>query len=157
MDWRQRCGWIHEYWEETRMIGRNVSLPVVLQDRPPQPQGDSVQLHTDAAVDPRGGRAGYGTVITRTEGIICGALEFMDPTPLSPLAAEVNAIIHGIRLLQHMNISSVYVLSDFLSAIKMIQGELELTSDVHHWIIQIQRMILSFQNISFIHVSKKEI
>lgn len=72
----------------------------------------------------------------------------------TPLAAEVNAIIHGIRLLQRMNISNACVFSYSLVAVKMIQGEMQIMSDVYHWIIQIQEMKRCFQELSFYHISQ---
>lgn len=138
------------------MMGRQSTSPAMCADETILPREDVVRLYTDAAVDTRAGGVGYGAVLVGVDSNLCGALEVMEPTIHTPFAVEVNAIIHGIRLLHRMNISHASVLSDSLTTIKMIRGELEMSSDVHHWIIQIERMIPSFQNISFIHVSKKD-
>lgn len=79
-----------------------------------------VQLFTDAARGSGNTGVGYGAIILGLDGKVCGTMEFMDPTLHTPLAAEVNAIIHGIRLLQRMDVSTVTIFSDSLVAITMI-------------------------------------
>lgn len=69
-------------------------------------------------------------VILNGENQICGAMEYFDETRHSPLAAEVNALIHGMRLLQRMQFTRA-------TLINMINGDIEISTDVFHWILQI--------------------
>lgn len=65
-------------------------------------------------------------------------MEMVDPIYHSPLAAECQAIMHGIRLLQQMQIKDACVYSDSVNAIKMINGEQIITSEVYQWVIRIR-------------------
>lgn len=111
--------------------------------------GVGVKLYTDAAVKADNDGVGYKAVVLDADGNIGGAMEIMDPTLHTPLAAEVNAIIHCIRLLQRMNISTAHVFSDSINVVKMINGEIQITSEVYHWIVQIQGLY-------FNHVSRHQ-
>lgn len=97
---------------------------------------------------------GYGAAITGPNEKLIGAMEYFDPILHSPLAAEVNPLIHGLRLLQRMNISCAIVCSDSTNAVKMIRGDIQPITDVHHWILQIHQLAESFDRISFNLVSR---
>lgn len=112
-------------------------------------------LHTDGAVNPQLRGVGYGAVVTEPDDKLIGALEFFDPVSHSPLAAEVNAMIQGLRLLQRMNISCASICLDSINVVKMINGDIHTTSDVHHWILQIQHMKESFDTLAFTYVSRQ--
>lgn len=122
MDVEKRCEWIYEYWDKTRTKTCVRELPIhgckerdeigALIGMNRAIHGDGYKLFTDAAVGEQMAGAGYGVFIADAGDNVQGVMEFFDCTPSTPLVAEVNAIIHGIRLLQRMNISIAYVYSD---------------------------------------------
>lgn len=63
-----------------------------------------------------------------SDGHLQGAMEMIDDVTLSPLAVEVKAILHGLRLLQHLQISQAQIFSDSLCTINMIKGDTTNTS-----------------------------
>lgn len=66
----------------------------------------------------------------------------------------VHYLIHGIRLLKRMHITKACVYSDSVNSINMIKGDTSITSNVHHWILQIRKMAEFFEALSFLHVSR---
>lgn len=82
-------------------------------------------------------------------------MKFFDSTRHTPIAAEVNVLMQSLRLLQRMQITRASVFSDSTIAIKMIRGEIQITSDVYHWILQIKEMRASFESLSFNYVSRQ--
>lgn len=162
MEWTQRCEWAFDYWTETRPLTSKSGSPLLSNAGSPLPHDTNakrtrhgIQLLTDTAVRPTSTRAGYGAIIQDADGIMCGAMAFVDPTSHNPLAAEIHALIHGLRLLQRMHITSACVFSDFDTAIKLIRGDIQITSEVYHWIIHIHELTSSFEAINFAYVSRQ--
>lgn len=156
MEWTKLCEWIHSYWEKTRDVTNSCSettIPMVNWRMEVQ-RVQGLRLYTDATVGSHVAGSGYGAFIIDAAGNKRGTMEFFDQASHTPLAAEIQAIIHSMRLLQRLNITTACVCSDSVNAIKMIQDVIPITSDVHHWILQIQNMGGNFENLSFIYVSR---
>lgn len=113
-----------------------------------------VMLFTVAAVNPSVQGSGCGGLVLDDKGNIKGALEVFVPALHLPLAAECQAILHGLRLLQRLQISHAHVFSDSLMAIRMINAELDISSEVHHWIMDIRDLRKSFITLIFSNISR---
>lgn len=81
-------------------------------------------------------------------------MDMVEHAALSPLAAEVQAMLHGLRLAQRMQIKVCQVCSDSLTAIRMINSEIDMLLEVEHWVLTIQNMCQEFLSISFTHISR---
>lgn len=119
MEWSARCEWIHQYWEETRpkvrkdtshddlVYSKNVSINV----------DNQANVYTDAVVWPNHVGVGFGVVIQRNDGGLQCVMTKFEARSLSPLAAEVQAIINAMRLLIRMQRFEAIIYSDSLSTI----------------------------------------
>lgn len=169
MEWQKRCEWIFDYWEEIDTMRKytfpstrtaaavrdEASIQAVEGEHLSTNSGHNFfNLYTDASVRAPLVGSGYGAVLYDTQGQIHAAMEFWDPVTHTPLATEVQAIIHGISLLQRLQISSAMVHLDSIYAIKMIWGQTQISSDVHHWIHQIRSMSAYFETLAFKHVPR---
>lgn len=109
---------------------------------------------SDAAIRDQHVGVGIGVFLIDGDGnIICAMKNYEDRT-LSPLAAEVYAIIQAVRLLIRLNIHVAKLHSDSSNAIHMINGEQEPDSEVYHWISQIQEMRKEFETLNFTYISR---
>lgn len=126
----------------------------LLRDVQSNSESHCVKVYSDAEVSSSCDGTGYGVVIVDNDNKLCEAMEMVDNAALNPLAAEVQAILHALRLLQQMDIREAQVFSDSYNTINMINKVLDKSTDVTHWIISIQDMCKRFQSISFHYISK---
>lgn len=63
-------------------------------------QGEDYKLFTDASINPQFPGAGYGMVVLGHNGNMIAAMEMFDNLCFTPLAAEIQEIVHDLRLLQ---------------------------------------------------------
>lgn len=65
--------------------------------------------------------------------------------------------MQGIKLLQWLEISQATLYSDSLNAVNMISGDTEDPStEVRHWIIQIQDMCKTFTSLRVYHIARRD-
>lgn len=102
------------------------------------------KFYTNDAVHSQNKGTGYGAVINSPDGHLKSAVKMIDTVTLLSLAAEVQAIIHGIRLLQRLQIKEASVFSNSFCAISMINGEQQVPPEVFHLMVHIQDMCKSF-------------
>lgn len=110
MDWSKRCEWIFYYWEETKAMQHTTTAPRAMDE------------------------AGSGLRSQAMTFFLCIRMQLSDRLWQDLDVAEVHALLHGLRLLQRMQITSALVHSNSINAIKMIRGDIQTTFDVYHWI-----------------------
>lgn len=79
-------------------------------------------MFSDAAINTNSDGVGLGVVVCRPDDMLAGAMEMIDQSSLSPFAAEVQALLQGIRLLKRMQCCDAQIFSDSANAINMILG-----------------------------------
>lgn len=124
MDWKQRCEWIHSYWKETRPDLKCVRSGAIIREIDQGNKTEGYKLFTDAAVNMHSMGVGYGMVVLGPNGQMITTMEMSDRTLFTPLAVEVQAILHGIHLLQRLKYKTVQIFSDPSITISMINWEL---------------------------------
>lgn len=62
--------------------------------------------------------------------------------------------MHGLRLILRMEIHEVHIFSDSLNTVRMINGEIDKSPEVSHWITTTQDLCQSLQTISLSYISR---
>lgn len=87
-------------------------------------------LHTDATFRSDMASMGLGLVLRDMHGNLKAVKQISAPRYPSPLGAEAVAVMEGLRLAKELGVKRLTVLSDSLSLIKSINGEIQCESGI---------------------------
>lgn len=127
-----RCEWINEYlaeYKQANSIGR-VHVQSEKDIINIISKGEEFILHTDAAFMGSQRTSGIGLVIRDKSGNLKAAQTLCSPVCSSPLGAEAVAVLEGLRLAKSLDVHHLSVLSNSLSLIQSINGDIHCDSRI---------------------------
>ncbi|XP_042974894.1 uncharacterized protein LOC122306534 [Carya illinoinensis] len=131
----------------------NRELPKVLSWKPP-PEG-SLKINIDGAIFDDFNKAGVGVVLRDQAGRVLVACSKSEPAVPNPEIIEATAMLRGLQFGLQWGTSKVLMETDCLFLVKALNSHSENLTEFAYVLAEIKRLMLYFQEISFVHVSRQ--
>ena len=123
--------------------------------RPWQPLlGDQYKINVDAAYSATTKEASLGVVVRDMKAELCLSAVARLEDIVSPLQAEIKAILFGLQLVKEMNLQNIQMESDLLIAVKQISKRDEFYCEWDGLLSDILELSLDFNSCFFRHISR---